>query len=143
MPLTIVDPRFGALRKRYEAQALPQARLGSWWREGLFGPLEPSEFRLDDKAPGHTAAKALFSEMTHYGWRGGAPPAGGLALWVRNELRREGLGKFLLAQLLRHLQEQYFGVVEVQVPEGDETAARMFRSLGFAQVDVGVSYKKI
>jgi ribosomal protein S18 acetylase RimI-like enzyme len=142
-PLTIVDPRFGALRRRYEAQALPQARLGSWWRECVFGPLEPSEFRLDDKATGQTAAKALFWEMTDYGWRWGAPPAGVLDVLVRNELRRQGLGKFLLAQLLRHLQEQYFGVVEVQVPEEDETAARMFRSLGFVQVDVGVSYKKV
>ncbi|HKB05856.1 MAG TPA: GNAT family N-acetyltransferase, partial [Gemmataceae bacterium] len=141
-PLNIVDSRFGLLRKRYESQALPQARLGSWWRECVFGPLEPSEFRLDDKSTGQTAAKALFWEMTDYGWRWGAPPAGVLDVLVRNDLRRQGLGKFLLAQLLRHLQEQYFAVVEVQVPAEDETAARLFRALGFMQVDVGVSYKK-
>src|SRR5262249_58652807 len=38
MPLTIVDPRFGALRQRYEAQALPQARLRAWRRGCVFGP---------------------------------------------------------------------------------------------------------
>jgi ribosomal protein S18 acetylase RimI-like enzyme len=142
LPLNIVDARFGALRKRYEPQALPQARLGSWWRECVFGPLEPFEFRLDDKATGQTAARALFWEMTDYGWRWGAPAAGVIEVQVRNDLRRQGLGKFLLAQLLRHLQEQYFAVAEVQVPAEDETAARLFRSLGFVQVDEGVSYTK-
>jgi ribosomal protein S18 acetylase RimI-like enzyme len=142
LPLNIVDARFGALRKRYEPQALPQARLGSWWRECVLGPVEPSEFRLDDKATGQTAARALFWEMTDYGWRWGAPAAGVLDVQVRNDLRRQGLGKFLLAQLLRHLQEQYFAVAEVQVPAEEETAARLFRSLGFVQVDEGVSYVK-
>jgi ribosomal protein S18 acetylase RimI-like enzyme len=141
-PLNIVDARFGALRRKYEGQALPQARLGTWFRECVLGPLEPSEFRIDDKATGQVAARALFWEMTDYGWRWGAPPAGIVDVQVRNDLRRQGLGKFLLAQLLRHLQEQYFAVAEVQVPEGEETAARLFRSLGFVQVDVGVSYLK-
>jgi ribosomal protein S18 acetylase RimI-like enzyme len=140
--LNIVDARFGALRRKYEPQALPQARLGSWFRECVLGPLEPSEFRLDDRATGQTAARALFWEMTDYGWRWGAPPAGVLDVQVRNDLRRQGLGKFLLAQLLRHLQEQYFAVAEVQVPDEEETAAKLFRSLGFVQVDVGVSYIK-
>jgi ribosomal protein S18 acetylase RimI-like enzyme len=140
--LNIVDSRFGPLRRRYEGQALPQARLGSWFRECVFGPLEPSEFRLDDKATGLTAARALYWEMTDYGWRWGAPPAGIVDVQVRNDLRRQGLGKYLLAQLLRHLQEQYFAVAEVQVPETEEAAAKLFRSLGFVQVDVGVSYTK-
>lgn len=141
-PLNIVDARFGPLRRKYEAQALPQARLGDWWRECVFGPLEPAEFRLDDKATGQTAGRALFWEMTDYGWRWGAPPAGILEVQVRHDLRRQGLGKFVLAQLLRHLQEQYFAVAEVQVPEEDEAAARLFRSLGFVQVDEGVTYTK-
>lgn len=141
-PLNIVDARFQNLRKRFEVQALPQARLGSWFRECVLGPLEPSEFRLDDRATGQTAARAVFWEMTDYGWRWGAPPAGIVEVQVRGDLRGQGLGKFLLAQLLRHLQEQYFAVAEVQVPEGEEAAARLFRSLGFMQVDVGVSYIK-
>ena len=142
MPLNIVDSRFGLLRRKYDGQALPQARLGSWFRESVLGPLEPSEFRLDNKATGLTAAQALYWEMTDYGWRWGAPSAGIIEVQVRNDLRSQGLGKYLLAQLLRHLQEQYFAVAEVQVPDGEETAARLFRSLGFVQVDVGVSYVK-
>jgi ribosomal protein S18 acetylase RimI-like enzyme len=80
--------------------------------------------------------------MTDSGWRWGAPPAGIVDVQVRHDLRRQGLGKYLLTQLLRHLQEHYFAVAEVQIPDGDETAARLFRSLGFVQVDEGVSYLK-
>ena len=90
-----------------------------------------------------TAAKALFWEMTDYGWRWGAPPAGIIEVQVRNDLRSQGLGKYLLAQLLRHLQEQYFAVAELQVPEEEEATAKMFRSLGFVQVDVGIGYRKV
>jgi ribosomal protein S18 acetylase RimI-like enzyme len=140
--LNIVDSRFAVLRRRYEAQALPQARLGSWWRECVLGPLEPSEFRLDDKSTGQTAARALFWEMTDYGWRWGAPAAGVIDVQVRNELRRQGVARFLLAQLLRHLQEQYFAVAEAHVPVEEDAAARLFRSLGFVPVDEGVSYIK-
>src|SRR5262249_56856614 len=42
-PLNIVDSRFGALRKKYEPQALPPARLGSWWRGSCLGSLDAFE----------------------------------------------------------------------------------------------------
>ncbi|WP_238537729.1 GNAT family N-acetyltransferase [Zavarzinella formosa] len=142
VPLNIVDPRFAPLRKKYETQVIPQARLGSWWRESVIGPLEPSEFRLDDKQSGNTVAKALFWEMKDYGWRWGAPAAGVIDVQVRTEFRRLGIGKHMVAQLLRHLAEQYFGIVEVQIPEKEAEAMRMFRALGFNQVDTGVSYLK-
>ncbi|MSR53034.1 MAG: GNAT family N-acetyltransferase [Gemmataceae bacterium] len=142
LPLTVVDSRFTLLRRKYETQTLPQARLGSWWRECVLGPLQPSEFRLDDRTTGQTAARAIYWEMTDYGWRWGAPAAGIIEVQVRNDLRRQGLGKYLLNYLLRHMQEMFYSVVEVQVPAEDETAAKMFRLFGFVQVDEGVSYLK-
>lgn len=141
-PLNIVDPRFAPLRRKYETQVIPQARLGSWWRESVLGPLEPSEFRLDDKKTGLTVARAMFWEMKDYGWRWGAPAAGVLDVQVRSEFRRQGIGKHLVAQLLRHLAEQYFGIVEVQIPSDEADAIKMFQALGFTQADTGLSYLK-
>ena len=63
-------------------------------------------------------------------------------MFVRPELRRQGLGKFLLAHVLRYLQEQFFGVVEVQCQQQNDPASALFRSLGFDQIDVGKSYRK-
>lgn len=141
-PLTIVDPRFKGLSKKYDAVAAPEAVLGSWWWESVFGPLEPSEFQLNDRQTGETVARALFWEMKDYGWRWGAPAAGIVDVKVRGEFRRQGVGRYMLNQLLRHLADQYFGIVEVQVPEKEETGIKMFTALGFTPVDTGVSYVK-
>ena len=141
-PLNLVDSRFSALRRRFDVQVMPRNRIGSWWQECMIGQLEQFEFRLDEKATGQPAARALYWEMEGYGWRWNTPAAGVMDIQVRNDLRRQGVGKYLLAQLLRYLQEQYFGVAEVQVTEDMEAALKMFRAIGFAQVDVGYIYKK-
>lgn len=141
-PINIVDPQFTLIRKKYETHVTPHAQLGSWWRESIVGPLDPNEFRLDDRQTGVTAAKALFWEMKDYGWRWGAPAAGIIDVYVRPELRRQKLGKYLIAQLLRHLAEQYFAIIEIQIPSTDELGLKMFHTLGFNQVDTGIGYVK-
>ncbi len=119
---------------------MPRSRIGTWWQECMIGELEQFEYRLDEKSNGQAAARALYWEMEGYGWRWNTPAAGVMDIQVRNDLRRQGVGKYLIAQLLRYLQEQYFGVVEVQVNEESEAAIKMFRSMGFDQVDVGIMY---
>lgn len=141
-PLGVADPRFAGLRRRYELQVQPRLVVGSWWQECVLGSLEPIEFRLEDKQTGVTGARALVWEMECYGWRWNQPAAGVLEIQVRPEQRRLGLAKFLLAQLLRYLQDQYFGVVEVQAPDRNQPAVGLFRTLGFEQVDVGRVYRK-
>ena len=45
------------------------------------------------------------------------PPQAGLyGLSVKPELRRQGLGKFLMAQTLQHLNDQLFQQVETVIP---------------------------
>jgi ribosomal protein S18 acetylase RimI-like enzyme len=70
------------------------------------------------------------------------PAVGILDVQVRDDARRQGLGKFLLSQVLRYLQDQYFGLAEIQTPDHNQPAARLFQSVGFEQVDVGRFYKK-
>ena len=52
-------------------------------------------------------------------------------------MRRKGLAKFLMAQILRHLHEQFFTVVEVQALETNTAAVNLVRGLGFTQIDRG------
>jgi hypothetical protein len=56
---------------------------------------------------------------------------------VAAELRRQGLGKFLLAKILTHLQDQYFNLIEWQVPEGHGAGLEMARQFGFLPADTG------
>ena len=141
-PAPLIDPRFTGLRRRFEPQVLPRTKIGTWWEECLLGQLEPIEFRLEEKKTALLAARASFWEMDGFSWRWNYPAAGVMDIQVRADLRRQGVGKFLLAQLLRHLQEQYFGVAEVQTFEQNQVAIGLFRSLGFEQVDTGRQYRK-
>jgi ribosomal protein S18 acetylase RimI-like enzyme len=80
--------------------------------------------------------------MDLFSWRWNQPAVGIVEVEVKEELRRQGMAKFLLAQMLRYLQEQYFGVTEVQTMQHNQAALSLYHSLGFMQVDVGHIYKK-
>jgi ribosomal protein S18 acetylase RimI-like enzyme len=141
-PAPIIDSRFTGLRRRFDAQVLPRTKMGTWWEECLLGQLEPIELRLEERKTSELAARATFWEMDGFSWRWNYPAAGIIDVFVRPDLRRQGLGKYLLSQLLRHLQEQYFGLAEVQAIEDNTSAIALFQSLGFEQVDTGRQYRK-
>lgn len=141
-PVTVADPRFNLLKRRYEVQILPRTPVGTWWQECQFSTLEPIEFRLEDKLTGMPAARCMLWEMEGYSWRWQAPSAGLLDLQVRADLRRQGLGRFLVTQILRFLQDQYFMILETQMSERNAPAVGLFRSLGFEQADVGRLYRR-
>ena len=44
--------------------------------------------------------------------------------------------------MLRYLQEQYFGLTEVQTMEHNQAAINLYHSLGYQQVDTGRIFKK-
>ncbi len=141
-PVNIPDARFANLRRRFDVRILPRVPLGTWWQECMLGLVEPVEFRLEEKLTGKAVARATAWEMEAFSCTWNQPAVGILDVHVREDLRRQGLGKFLLANLLRYLQDQYFGLCEVQAPDHNQAAAKLFHSVGFAQVDVGRFYKK-
>lgn len=142
-PLAVADARFVGLRRRYEAQlALRGAAAESWWQECVWGTLEPSELRVYDKLTSKQVARAVVWDLEGFSWRWGQPSAGIFDLQVREEVRRQGLAKLVLLDILRFLQEQFFGIAELQIAEGDPAGAGLCRSLGFDQVDAGVVWTK-
>jgi ribosomal protein S18 acetylase RimI-like enzyme len=141
-PLDVADGRFAAHRLRYEVHAGP-FRGTTWWQECMLGPVELHEYRLQDKLTGRTAARALIWEMETYAARWNEHAIGITDLFVVPELRRQGLAKFLLVQLLRYLADQFFTVVEVQSRADNDATIGLFRGLGFEQVDAGHIFKKL
>jgi ribosomal protein S18 acetylase RimI-like enzyme len=140
--MNIVDGRFPALRRRYEFFVGPQEGAAVWWRECVTGLLEMRDCRVEEKATGHVVARGSYWEMEAYSRSWNECVVGLRDLEVRSDLRRQGLAKFLLAQLLRYLQEQYFSIVEVQVPNENVPGTRLFQNLGFEVVDVGHVYRR-
>jgi GNAT superfamily N-acetyltransferase len=141
-PVNVADARFAGLRKKYDLRVVPRTSTGTWWQECVLGPLEPLEFRLEEVTSGRPVARAEVWEMEGFSWRWGLPAVGIVNLVTRDDVRRQGLAKFLMVNLLRYLQEQYFGLVEVQSIERNQPAVKLFQSLGFEQVDFGRVYKR-
>ncbi len=139
--LAIADGRFAAHRLRYEIHSNPFQGT-TWWQECILGPVELYEYRLQDKLTGRTAARTLLWEMETYMPRWNEHAIGITDIVIAAELRRQGLAKYLMAQLLRYLQEQYFGMVEVQVQSDNTAGISLFHSLGFDQIDIGHIYRK-
>jgi ribosomal protein S18 acetylase RimI-like enzyme len=140
--LNLADARFAAHRLRYEVHANPFHGT-TWWQECLLGPIELHEYRLQDKLTGRTAARALMWEMETYQGRWNEHVVGLTELLVQPTLRRQGLGKFLLAQILRYLHDQFFSGVEVQTPTDNTAALNLLTGLGFEQVDSGSAYRRV
>ena len=139
--LNITDGRFAAHRLRYEIHANPFQGT-TWWQECILGPIELHEYRLQDKLTGRTAARALMWEMETYAARWNEHAIGISDIVVPAELRRLGLAKFLLAQVLRYLQDQFFTAVEIQTRADNDPAINLLAGLGFEQVDTGHIYRK-
>lgn len=142
-PLSIPDARFTMLRRRYETQVMRAASVPTWWHECVWGTLDPVEFRMVDKlAGGFIAARAIVWELEGYGWRWGFPSAGILDIQVRQDLRRQGLAKLLLSQILRFLQDQFFGICELHAASTDPALVGLCRSATLEHVDTGTTYLK-
>jgi ribosomal protein S18 acetylase RimI-like enzyme len=138
----MADGRFAAHRLRYEVHTNPFQGT-TWWQECILGPIELHEYRLKDKLTGHTAARALLWEMETYRELWGKPAIGITDVAVPSELRRQGLAKFLMAQLLRYLQDQFYSLVEIQVRSDNVAALSLMQSLGFESVDSGHIYQRL
>jgi ribosomal protein S18 acetylase RimI-like enzyme len=141
-PVEVPDGRFPGLRRRFAVRVSPRMTIGSWWQECVLGSVEPVEFHLEETQTGKVVATAEVWEMEGFSWRWGLPTVGILNISVQEPLRRQGLAKFLLAQILSYLKDQYFGLVEVQSMTENVAATNLYRSLGFEQVDFGRVYKR-
>jgi ribosomal protein S18 acetylase RimI-like enzyme len=140
-PLGVADPRFSGLRRRLEVKISPRPSSRKWYEESAIGPLEMLYFQLVQTAGGELLGEARVWDMDLFGWRWHQPAAGIVDLTIAEGHRRQGLGKYLLVQVLRYLQDQFFTLAETQVNAGDAAALALCRGLGFNDVDEGRIYQ--
>jgi ribosomal protein S18 acetylase RimI-like enzyme len=141
LPLSIADGRFPAFRQRFEIFVLPLRHM-SWWQDCVAGPIELHEYRMQDKATNEVAARMTLWHMESYAQRWNEHAVGLVDLEVTPSQRRQGLAKFFLVQILRHLHEQFFTLIEIPVRESNESAINLFRGFGFKEVDRGHCFRK-
>lgn len=141
-PFNIIDGRFPALRKRFECKALPRQAAGPWYEECVRGPLEYVAFSAEEKGSGRTVGWSSIWEMEPFSLRWNESAVGVLSISIAENVRRLGVARLLLGNVLRFLHDQYFTLVETHVPPDNLPAVGLFRGLGFQQIDVGHRYRR-
>lgn len=136
-PFKLFDPRFVTLRQRYDLCVDYPRSLRGWWRECAVGYLDPLEFVLVDRQSGLPVARTLVWDMEGFSMRWNAPAVGILDFEVLPEYRRQGLGKLFLSYIMRQVQEQFFQIVELHLPEDQQQALGFLQGLGFVHADTG------
>jgi ribosomal protein S18 acetylase RimI-like enzyme len=140
-PINAADARFVGIRRRTEVKITPRAGSKTWYDECVIGPLEMLQFQIHEQSTGNAVGEARVWDMDLFGWRWHQPAAGMIDLCVVEPRRRQGLGKYLVVQILKYLQEQFFTLVEVHAPATDTAALGLYHALGFSDVDEGRVYK--
>jgi len=141
-PFNVIDGRFPSLRKRFEVRQMQKRGIGPWYVEGTRGPLDVEAFQVDERGSGQVAGRCAVWEMEPYCQRWNEHPIGILHVRVEEPFRRQGLARLLLGNVLRFYHDQYFTLVEAQVPQNDAAALALFRGLGFQQIDTGRVYRR-
>jgi ribosomal protein S18 acetylase RimI-like enzyme len=140
-PLRAFDPRATSFRQQYELGVATRKIFAGWWQECVFGPVEPLEFSLVNKATNEQSVRALVWYMEGFG-EPNRRLVGIVNLEVKESKRRQGLGRFFLGLLLRALEEEFFESTEIQVEKTNAAGVSFCMNAGFEQVDVGRVYLK-
>ena len=132
----------GRCATAWRSWAACRAVLPGFWQECILGFIEPVELRVIDRSSGKNLARTLVWEMEGFARRWNGPAIGILRFEVEAELRRTGVGKFLLAHLLRQVREQFFQTAEIHLESTNGDAIRFLQSLAFQEVDFGHVYTR-
>jgi len=140
-PLVITDPRAKAWTRQAEFEVSPQPAPHDWWTACRYASLEFSDFSVRLKSTGQIAARARGWEMYPVQKSWGVEAVGIVDVQVEDEYRRQGVGTFLMIQILRHYRENGLMLAEVQTMARNTVACRLFQRIGFREIDRGIIYR--
>lgn len=136
------DPRLLTIRRKMQLMINDAPTLPTWWwctRQGRFDTLH---FSL---VPTSGAAVAPVSiscwGMDFHSTTRRQRTVGLLDLHVDINERGKGYGKALVLEVIRRLREELVSHLEIAVREDNESARKLFASLGFEPADTGVVYR--
>jgi ribosomal protein S18 acetylase RimI-like enzyme len=134
------DPRSLLLRRRFRVSVEPDASFARWWEAMALGLTFATAFRLED-AQGRVIARAMTWDMAGFERIDGRLRAGLIGVDVDLEHRRQGLGRYLIREVIRHHHSRGIHVLGVQTRAENQPALALYRGLGFRQVDEAMLYR--
>lgn len=140
-PLVITDPKAKTWSREAEFEVVPQAAPADWWTACRYASLEFSDFIVRRRSTKQVIARARGWEMFPVQRSWGAEAVGIVDVSVEPDYRKQGVGTFLMIQILRHFRESGLKLAEVQSMARNTVACRLFQRIGFREVDRGIIYR--
>lgn len=128
-------------RRQFKVSAIVDPLLPNWWDCCTFGWAELFGFRIVRRSDEQVVGKTLLWEIQPLSSQWGKQTMGLVDLSIEPEFQRQGLGTLLVGESLRHLTEQGFASVEIQLRQDDEATLALARKTGFQQIAVGSELK--
>ena len=114
---------------------------GSWWESLALGDFHPTIVRLTSKSDEEEIARAGMWDMSWFSRVDGLARIGIIHFEVEPCHRRNGFGRFLIAEMLRSAREQMFAVAQLQTNATNQAALALYVSSGFQPIDEATLYR--
>ncbi|MEO6807780.1 MAG: GNAT family N-acetyltransferase [Isosphaeraceae bacterium] len=142
------DPRAPLNRRQFRLDVTEDVLPNGWWDALAIGLFRPTLFQLFDKQqPRAVPHEPIGARATTWDIAAGLAANDGRArtglieLDVSSSRRRQGAGRYLVAEILRHARTQFVDVVAVQTSATNTPALTLYHALGFEQVDTATLYR--
>ncbi|MBX7166380.1 MAG: GNAT family N-acetyltransferase [Pirellulales bacterium] len=137
-----VDRQQIQIRRQTNLQTIEDPPTRSWWDACTFGSFDRMRFELHGLTGGAPLAACTVWAIEPLGSSWGVHAAGLIDLTTDPAQRHQGYATALVSETLKHLQQLRFGLVEVQISEGNLGAQKLFTKLGFAEIERGRVFRK-
>jgi ribosomal protein S18 acetylase RimI-like enzyme len=139
--LVLTDHRSRAWMRRVDFVVNAEPKDRNWWAACKFSAFEHSAFELRLREDSTTIARARAWEMYPLQRAWNAEAVGIIDVHVEPQYRNQGLGTYLMAQILKHYRDNGLTLAEIQTMARNQAACRLYQRLGFCEVDRGVIYR--
>lgn len=136
------DPKAPILRRMARLEVVEDAIPAGWWDALASPPGTLTAYRLVAKADDAVIARATTWDMAAFGREDGRAIVGLRDVEVAPARRRQGFGRHLVGEILRHARGQWAEGVQVATDQANAPALGLYRSLGFRPVDSATLYRK-
>lgn len=131
------------IRRQFNVRADADYQPETWWEANTTEALEQVRYELVDKTDRQVQAALTLWTLERKNDGVLLRSAGIIDLHVEPGQRRQGLGTFLVGDVLKELKLRNFFTVEGQSFRDNDAIATLLQHLGFTQVDEGAIFRKL
>ncbi len=138
----IRNPRSPLIRRQARIEVMEDDLPRQWWEALAIGEFRPTHYRLIAKADDRELAWATTWDMSWFGRLDGRSRLGLIAMEVESGSRRQGFGRHLVGEILRHARSEMISVVALQTRSTNVAALSLYETLGFVPVETATLFRR-